>query len=154
MTKIFVFLLKWQQLDTTWIFHILNKTWTEGPRLNEKRIDHACLVDRETGYLYVIGGAGESGGSLKTTEKWDFGAGSWLPSVSLPEALKRSSAVTSNSMEYVGYLTGGQINGVTTSKLWALRRRDMSWIELPKTLKTPRRFHTTINIPSNEIPGC
>merc|ERR1719367_1087843 len=32
------------QLDTTWIYNLVKKDWTEGPKLNEKRESHACLV--------------------------------------------------------------------------------------------------------------
>merc|ERR1712038_213507 len=43
-------------VDTTWIYNIVTKDWTQGPKLNEKRSSHACLVDEETRTIHAIGG--------------------------------------------------------------------------------------------------
>jgi len=143
-------------LDTTWIYNVVKKDWTEGPKLNEKRFDHACLVDEEKRAIHIMGGYGDNGLS-KSTEKWIFGTDAWVSGASLPEAVAVSAAVNSNSEEIVGYLVSGvegTDNGVT-SKVWSLRRRDMMWIEDgTKKLKTPRFSHTVVNIPGDQIPGC
>merc|ERR1712018_1077787 len=60
-------------LDTVWIYNVVNKDWTEGPKLNEKRNGHACLVDEETRTIHVTGGKDENHNRLKSTEKWIFG---------------------------------------------------------------------------------
>jgi len=146
-------------LDTTWIYNVVKKDWTEGPKLNEKRYDHACLVDEETRTIHIIGGNG--GGKrlngekrLKSTEKWTFGTDAWIFGASLPEVVEHSAAVSSNSEETIGFLVGGFTDRVT-SKVWSLRRRDMMWIEDgSKTLQTPRSYHTVVNIPGDQIPGC
>merc|ERR1719367_993015 len=139
--------------DSTWIYNVVKKDWTEGPKLNEKRLIHACLVDEETDTIHVMGGWNK--GLLKSTEKWTFGTDSWISGASLPEAVGGSAAVNSILEEIVGYLVGGEIYSGATSKVWSLRRSDMVWIEDDsKKLKIPRSDHTVVNIPGDQIPGC
>jgi len=142
------------ELDTTWIYNVVKKDWSEGPKLNEKRYDHACLVDEETRTIHIMGGKGDNG-RLKSTEKWIFGTDAWISGASLPEAVRYSAAVSSNSEETIGYLVAGYTDNGYSSKVWSLRRRDMRWIEDgSKRLKTPRAGHTVVNIPGDQIPGC
>merc|ERR1712223_1432409 len=49
------------ELGTTWIYNVVKKYWSEGPKLNEKRYDHACLVDEETRRIHIMGGKGDNG---------------------------------------------------------------------------------------------
>ena len=101
-----------------------------------------------------MGGSG-SNGHLKSTEKWIVGTDSWVSGTNLPEAVRRSASVESNSIDNIGYLVGGHTEDEVTSKVWSLRRRDMRWIEdRSKRLTTPRQYHTLVNIPGNQIPGC
>ena len=142
-----------QRLDATWIYNVVKKDWTQGPKLNEKRCYHACLVDEETSTIHVIGGW--SSERLKSTEKWTFGTDSWVSGASLPEAVVESAAVNSNSEETIGYLVAGNTENGVTSKVLSLRRRDMMWIEDgTKQLQMPRKSHTVVNIPGDQIPGC
>ena len=121
--------------------------------MNEKRYDHACLVDEETRTIHIVGGW--NNGRLKSTEKWTFGTDSWVSGTNLPEAVSWSAAVNSNSEETIGYLIAGRTDNGFSSKVWSLRRRDMTWIEDgTKILKTPRYGHTVVNIPGDQIPGC
>ena len=122
--------------------------------MNEKRADHACLVDEETNTIHVIGGMGD-GNRLKSTEKWKFGTDSWISGAYLPEAVASSAAVNSNSAEYIGYLVSGNTDNGPTSKIYHLRRKDMSWIEYgSKNVNLPRYLHTVVKIPGDQIPGC
>ena len=93
---------------------------------------------------------------LKSTEKWTVGTDSWVSGVSLPEPVGGPASVNSNSEQLIGYLVGGStIGSEVTKKVWYLRRQDMSWIEdRSKTLQTPREYHTVVNIPGDQIPGC
>jgi len=137
----------------TWIYNVVSKVWTKGPKLNEKRFSHACLVDEETRTIHIVGGW--NNGRLKSTEKWIFGTDAWISGAILPEAVHSSAAVNSNSEETIGYLVAGDVENEVTSKVWSLRRRDMSWIEDgTKRLQTPRYRHTVVNIPGDQIPGC
>ena len=127
-----------------------------------KRTLHACLVDEETNTIHVMGGYNDNNGILKSTETWTFGTDLWVSGGNLPEAVAFSAAAKSNSNDILGFLVGGRTeNGRTertdgfTSKVWHLRRQDKRWIEdSSKTLKTPRYWHTAVNIPGNQIPGC
>ena len=99
---------------------------------------------------------GYYGGLLDTTEKWTIGTNAWEASSVLPEKIRSSAAVSSNSQEYVGYMAGGHTHtdGYTT-KVYALRRRDERWIQLEsKSLQQRRGFHTLVNLGPSEIPGC
>jgi len=141
------------RLDATWIYNVVKKNWTQGPKLNVKRSSHACLVDQELNTIHIVGG--RNNGRLKSTEKWIFGTDSWVSGASLPEAVSHSVAVNSNSEETIGYLVAGDTKNGLTSKVWFLRRRDMTWIEDDsKQLQTPRWLHTVVNIPGDQIPGC
>ena len=133
----------------------MKKDWTEGPKLNEKRYCHACLVDEETRTIHVIAGGYGHNRRLKSTEKWIFGTDSWISGASLPEAVSSSAAVNSNSEETIGYLVAGKTYNGYSSKVWSLRRRDLMWVEDgSKRLQTPRVSHTVVNIPGDQIPGC
>merc|ERR1719414_885408 len=141
------------ELDTTWIYNVVKKDWSEGPKLNEKRHAHACLVDEEKNEIHIMGGW--NNGRLKSTEKWTFGTDAWISGTSLPEAVSSSAAANSNSEETIGFLVGGYTEDGRTSKVWSLRRRGMMWIEDgTKKLKIPRSSHTVVSIPGNHIPGC
>jgi len=140
-------------VDSTWIYNVVKKDWTEGPKLNEKRYAHACLVDEETRTIHIMGGW--NNGYLKSTEKWTFGRDAWISGASLPEVAERSAAVNSNSEGTIGYLVAGRTKNGYSSKVWSLRRRDMRWIEDgSKQLQTPRKWHTVVNVPGDQIPGC
>ena len=137
------------------MFDIVNQTWSLGPEMSFERDDHSCMADEETSTIHVLGGYNGRNGALKSSEKWTLGTDSWVSSTSLPENIYRSAAVLSNSDEYIGYLAGGWADGVITSKVWALRKRDMNWKEIAsKTFNIPRRSHALVNIPVDQVPGC
>ena len=56
----------------------------------------------------------------------------------------------------------GQVLGVTVGlkgerfsrKVWALRRKNMTWIEMNKKLKIGRRRHSLVNVPVATVLGC
>ena len=122
--------------------------------MNTKREAHACFTDKASSSIYIAGG--ESGGEddqwnyLSSTENWTFDEKAWKPSANLPEAISWSSAVSSNIDEFIGYMAGRY----KSNKIYGLRRREMEWIKLNKTLKTGRWGHSLLNIPANQILGC
>ena len=133
------------------IYDINNQNWTEGPSLNIKRTDPACMVDQKTETIHVIGG----GNYLNSTEILKKGSKKWEMGPYLEQPVIYSAAVSSWSIEYVGYLVGGETyrKGRKLAKTWGLRRSDMEWIEMPKQLKIPRTSHSVVNVESCEI-GC
>ena len=74
---------------------------------------------------------------------------------SLPEPIGRSAGVASKSMEYTGFIAGGNSPGhVWNRKVLGLRRRDLVWEVMPQKLQTARRYHSIVNLPYDQIPGC
>ena len=121
--------------------------------MNEKRSFYACLVDKEKNSIHVIGGSGDNG-HLKSTEKWTFHKDLWVSGESFPEAIWASAAVSANSNDILAFLVAGATANGDTPKLWYLRR-NMSWIEDgSRRIKTPRAYHTVVNMPGDQIPGC
>lgn len=143
-------------LDETWIYDTNYKNWTQGPSLNIKRKYHSCMVDRKTSTIYVMGGRDQIPNDFSSTEslKFDEANSEWKMSSNLPESLLSSSAVSSKSNEFIGYVAGGSFKygGAGISKIYGLRRRDMEWIELSKKLKKGRKHHSLVNANTNEIP--
>ena len=130
------------------------------PKLNQNRQDHACLFDKATSSMYVMGGL-YNNGVLDSTEKWTLGTDSWIPlsSAKLPEPLMGSRAVPANSNEYIGYIAGGYrgyVNGIPnySSKIWGLKKSNMKWTQLTKTMKIGRSDHSLLNVPYDEVLGC
>lgn len=146
--------LNFQKLDTTWIYDVVSKSWSEGPKMNTKRFFHACLADEETSSIYVVGGRDDQLNILSSTEKWTLGQSSWQPSANLPETISESSAVSSNGNKFVGYLAGGWTGKEYSKDIFGLRRRDMTWNKMNKTMKKRRYLHSLLNIPVNQVLGC
>ena len=139
------------------MYNVINKTWTEGPQLNDKRSSHSCIVDETKSTIHVISGHNNFG-MMATTEKWTFGTNSWVYGKSLPQWTYDAAAVSSNSDSYVGFLAGGQTTPGSSSKVWGLRRRDEEWIEISSSnLDVARADHNLIIIPGDrgdQITGC
>ena len=121
--------------------------------MKTKRYAHACFQDTETSSIYIAGGIDDQYNELISTEKWTLEENSWQPSANLPEAISYSSAVSSNTDEFIGYMAGGSPTGYSKN-IYGLTRRQMEWIKLNKTMKIGRYGHSLLNIPANEILGC
>ena len=126
--------------------------------MNTKRYVHSCFQDTESSTIYIVGGEGNryieyQGKRLSSTEKWTLEENSWQPSANLPEAIYWSSAVSSNSEEFIGYMAGGYPTRYEKN-IYGLTRRQMEWIKLNKTLKIGRDEHSLLNIPAKQILGC
>ena len=127
--------------------------------MTDTRYGHACVVDESTSTIHLMGGFNKKSMDLSTMEKWNFGVSgrSWLLSTNLPESVGRSSAVSSKSSTFIGYIAGGWAFGkdeYSSNKIWGLRRENMTWIEMAKTLKICRQDHTIVNVPADQILGC
>jgi len=143
----------WNRLDTTWIYDVVSKTWSEGPKMKTKRYGHSCFQNTESSSVYIAGGKDDQWNELRSTEKWTLEENSWKPSANLPEAIYGSSAVSSNKDEYIGYMVGG-LSTRYLPNIYGLTRRQMEWNKLNKTLKIGRFRHSLLNIPANKILGC
>ena len=122
--------------------------------MNMKRCNHACFVDEVTSSIYVVGRVDDQWKSLRSTEKWTFEENSWKSSANLPKPISYSSAVSSNTDEYIGYIASGYNPNRVLPDIYGLKKRQMEWIKLNETLKKGRRGHSLLNIPANQISGC
>ena len=125
--------------------------------MKTKRWAHACFQDTESSTIYVAGGWDDQSNGSKSsssTEKWSLEENSWKPSANLPEAIYGSSAVPSNGNKYVAYLAGGDTRNGYSKDIFGLRRRDMTWIKMNKTMKIGRYSHSLLNIPAKQVLGC
>ena len=136
------------------IYDINQKNWTPGPSLIFERSHFACMVDQYTETIHVMGGW-DGSSDMYSTETLKKGSEKWEMCSSVKELIDRPRAVSSRSVEYVGYLVGGQAPNskgeYVPAKTWGLRRHDMEWIELSKHLKTPRERHSIVNVKLGEI---
>ena len=87
------------------IYDTNSKNWTEGPSLNIQRINHACIVDAKTETIHVMGGYDyHRSKRLDSTEILKKGSKKWKMGPNLKEPVRDPAAVSSRSVEYVGYL--------------------------------------------------
>jgi len=137
--------------------------------MKTKRWAHACFQDTESSTIYVAGGWDDQSGGSKSsssTEKWTLEENSWKPSANLPEAITWSSAVSSNTDKFIGYMAGGFYRVLVeyglgygyqprrSKNIYGLKRREKTWIKLNKTMKVGREEHALLNVPANQILGC
>ena len=121
--------------------------------MNAKRNSHACVQDTVTSSIYIAGGY-DQWKKLSSTEKWTLEENSWKHSANLPAPITWSSAVSSNSDEFIGYMAGGYSTWYSTKNIYGLKRREKTWIKLNKTMKVGREEHALLNVPANQILGC
>ena len=163
-----MYLKYFQVTNRVWIYDVTDKQWTRGPSLITSRSRHSCMVDQKTETIYVLGGSDSRGIKTKTTWtlKLKDADATWEMGPELKENIFSSAAVSSKSSKFIGYLVGGwtfeDINDSSiltdirygTSQIWALQRTDMQWIELSKSLRSPRYSHSVVNVDKNQIPRC
>ena len=138
---------------------MITKKWTNGPSMKYKRYQHACFYDQQSNSVVVLGGSSGMKGTgsetaLKSTELWNIESKKWISLADSPTSIVLSEAVASKSGEYLGFAAGGQISKETSNKVWGLRRKDMTWWEMPQRLQRARQYHSVVNVASDEIPGC
>jgi len=51
-------------------------------------------------------------------------------------------------------VTGGDTRNGYSNYIFGLRRRDMTWIKMNKTMKIGRYSHSLLNIPAKQVLGC
>ena len=165
---------------TTRIFDVSKRKWTQGPSLKQKRILHSCFYNEHENTIYAVSGQEHwasisLAGYLNTTEKWNFDRNEWEPSSVFPVAVAGSAAVASQSVNFIGFVTGGwgdipkmmeddyyhddddwkTWHYENQKKVWGLRRTDLLWISMPQSLSLGRYHHSIVNVAGTwEIPGC
>ena len=136
------------------MFNTITEEWSQGPSMNQKRRYHSCFYDNQTNFVFVAGGEDENYNRLASTEQWTLETNQWIPTPGLPEPLYGSAGVASKSSHFVGFLAGGETNVGNTNKVLGLRRNDLVWEVMPQQLKIARSYHSMVNVPVDQIPGC
>ena len=134
------------------MFNTETQEWTQGPSMNQKRSGHSCFYDDQTNSVFVVGGS--NGNILATTEQWRLDTNQWISTPDLPEPLYLSAGVASKSTQYVGFVAGGYNGTSKTNKIYGLRRNVLTWEAMPEQLQTARTYHSMVNPPVDQIPGC
>ena len=121
--------------------------------MKEDKRTHSCFYDEKTNSVFVFGGYSGSSSSA-TTEQWKLATNQWESTPNLTEPLWSSAGVVSNSMDYIGFVAGGNTNSGVTNKVIGLRRTDLVWQVMPQQLQTARQAHSMVNQPRDQILGC
>ena len=142
--------------NSTWILNTLDNKWTPGPQMNEKRLYHSCFHDRQTNFIYVIGG--DMNGKvthIASTEKLDMESNTWEYASEFPIAnFLNSAAVASKSKKYIGFVAGGISELKSKNEIWGLKRNDQKWYKMQQSLKTARYGHSMVNLGLDDMPEC
>ena len=126
--------------------------WTDGPTMNRGRRYHGCTTIPSTNggnaEIIVVGGRS----SEDTVESLAVASDSWVNIAQTPiRNLKAHSIVASNSPEYKLYSIGGDSSGFVSS-IYGLTNSN-TW-EFIGNISAARGYHTSLNIPQKDIPGC
>ena len=128
-----------------------------GPPMKEARYVHGCATAHYNGsdHVFVVGGEGHWGSKFDSIEVFNVNEGKWIDafrSANLPVPLAFPQVVEANSANYFVYAVGGRGNLGGVSTIYGLNY-SKQWEKIGN-LATKRFYHTTINMGSNDIPGC
>ena len=132
------------------LLHTQTKKWSEGPEMKTARNLHGCTTipstEKRNAQIIVVGGSFNE----NTVEILDISSNSWFNAgnVPLPGPIANSLAV-SNSPEYKVYSIGGSPSG---RAIFGLTQSN-AWVHVGN-LTEERRFHRSLNVDKEDIPGC
>ena len=128
----------------------------QGPPLNEARRYHGCATASYKGAVHVFVVGGYNGNRLDSMEVFNVKEERWIEdfrSTKLPVPLDSLQVVQAHSPDFLVYAVGGVSNDIlVVSTIYGLSR-NKQWEKIGD-LKTKRYWHATVNIASNDIPGC
>jgi hypothetical protein len=140
----------------TFYFTLGDKSWTKGPELKNKRLDHSCGKIRrkkESQEMSIIVAGGSYVGSyLSSVEILDEGSNEWQTGPELPFGIDDSQMVEDHNGGVI--LIGGQSSSLSTlDTLYQLPHggQDAVWTKMEQKLKTGRYGHTAFLVPDNVV---
>ena len=171
-----------QVSDETILLDTKSFTTTKGPKLNEKRFDHDCVLIEDSGIsvIYVAGGWWNDGNGAAYPESIEtlrltndnFAENKWTIETKIENSVdnpnksliqydpkinvlnrNRLQLVKSNAKDHMFYLAGGREVTRTPKQIWALTRSKI-WIPMESSLQIPRYGHQTLNVPSGSLKNC
>ena len=137
---------------TSGIFALDSKTWTWSLLVEDSKVTartgHAAVVDPNTGWMWVVGGA--SDGTGEAVVAYDVAAGKWLKSLPKGPGWRAGTAAVlapgadgapSRIVVFGGEKTDGTLPGDT----WLLEIGDVGWTPFgPGASPPPRRGHRLV----------
>ena len=141
--------------DETWWFSIGTFGWSKGPKLNQARRNHACVVFKDlttnNTVVAVVGGSNSTTSDLLDSVEV-FDGQSWRYGPKLPVPLESSKMV---SKEFSGVLMGGYDGSFPTSVMRELTCEfgTCFWRKMSQKLQEPRRDFVAMIIPDS-LTNC
>ena len=141
--------------DETWWFSIGTFGWSKGPKLNQARRNHACVVFKDlttnNTVVAVVGGSNSTTSDLLDSVEV-FDGKSWKYGPKLPVPLESSKMV---SKEFSGVLMGGYDGSFPTSVMRELTCEfgTCFWRKMSQKLEEPRRDFVAMIIPDS-LANC
>jgi hypothetical protein len=144
----------------TFYFTLGEKSWTEGPELENKRRAHSCgkiRRNKESKEMSIIVAGGYAGGwdvssILSSVEILDEGSNEWQTGPKLPFGIGYSEMVEDQNGGVV--LIGGYSSSVDNlDTLYQLPHggQDAVWTKMEQKMQTGRRQHTSFLVPDNIV---
>jgi hypothetical protein len=139
----------------TFYFTFGEESWTEGPKLKNKRKYHSCgkiRRNKEIQEMSIIVAGGFGGSFLSSVEILDEGSNEWQTGPELPFGIYESQMVEDQNGGVV--LIGGYSPSVVDlDTLYQLSHggQDAAWIKMEQKMKTGRRDHTAFLVPDNIV---
>ncbi len=140
----------------TFYFTFGEKSWTEGPKLKNKRIWLSCgkiRRNKESQEMSIIVAGGWDGYSrLSSVVILDEGSNEWQTGPELPFGIERSQMIEDQNGGVV--LIGGYSPSVgNLGTLYQLPHggQDAVWTKMEQKMKTGRYWHTAFMVPDNTV---
>jgi hypothetical protein len=135
-----------------------DESWTEGPELKIKRVDHSCgkiRRNKESQEMSIIVAGGWDswdGSYLSSVEILDEGSNEWQTGPELPFGFRYSQMVEDQNEGVV--LIGGESSSVRNlDTLYQLSHagQDAVWTKMEQKMKSARNWHTAFFVPDNIV---
>jgi N-acetylneuraminic acid mutarotase len=140
----------------TFFFTFGEESWTDGPELKNKRVDHSCRKirrNKESKEISIIVAGGYDGSSyLSSIEILDEGSNEWQTGPELPSGISESQMVEDQNGGVV--LIGGRsYSGYNLDTLYQLPHggQDAVWTKMEQKMTTRRKWHTAVLVPDNIV---
>jgi hypothetical protein len=140
-----------QYSGKTFYFTFGEKSWTEGPKLKNKRGYQSCgkiRRNKENQEMTIIVAAGYNGSYLSSVEILDEGSNEWQTGPELPFGIYESQMVEDQNG---GVILIGGLGNLDTLYQLPHGGQDAVWTKMEQNMKTGRQSHTAFLVPDNIV---
>jgi hypothetical protein len=141
----------------TFYFTFGEESWTEGPKLKNKRLYHSCgkiRRNKESQEMSIIVAGGWIGSStLSSVEILDEGSNEWQTGPELPFEIYGSQMVEDQNggVVLIGGSKSSSVDSLDTLYQLPHGGQDAAWIKMEQKMNTGRRLHTAFLVPDNIV---